>query len=535
MSDERRYVPSGRGTVRKHGSYWQLIIFYVDRTTGKRTAITRKTKIACSPGSDEGRLEASRFLPAFRHEALMRIAGMNGMSVDDFDFPVHRGREPWADRVRETRDMDEAAGLAVAPPRDSDGPAERFDAVYEAPDWTRRHAHVVSSVPGSPVQIAYGVDDPWARLSLGAAIDRYIAARVELKAITLGTADDYHYSALHIQRSPIGGLAVGEVTSDDINEWMSDKVRSGTAPETLRKSVKIVDRLYRYLMTRSNNTVAVNPCAGALKIPHYEKPRNALRSNLVPVLNEQVSRMRDGKFKRAIVIALHTGMRIGEVCALRWCDVDMEQGLIHVAHAVAYARGTGSYIKDTKNHEARVIPIDRVGFMPWLEKVREHDGAQVRTFGAGKLDIEDCYIVSGPGNSFATTSYIRRAFSTFSEANDLMGTNGELITFHGLRHTFATQWIRHGGDIKSLQSILGHKDATVTLNVYADIDPLSKQHNMAIVAPGLWSGFSGVELNKSEADIQRIREAIEFLKAFGYRVVPPVKRSGRPQREEWKM
>ena len=62
--------------------------------------------------------------------------------------------------------------------------------------------------------------------------------------------------------------------------------------------------------------------------------------------------------------------------------------------------------------------------------------------------------------------------------------------------TFATQWIRHGGDIKALQSILGHKDAMVTLNVYADIEPMSKIQNMLRVSPSLWRGYLGLRVGR---------------------------------------
>lgn len=129
--------------------------------------------------------------------------------------------------------------------------------------------------------------------------------------------------------------------------------------------------------------------------------------------------------------------------------------------------------------------------------------------------------MSRPDGSFATTSYIRRAFKTFSETNGLMGTNDELITFHGLRHTFAKQWIRHGGDIKALQSIFGHKDAMVTLNVYADIEPMSKIQNMLRVLPSLWRGYLGLRVDPGPMFQQKIREAIETLEAFGYGISEP--------------
>ena len=57
-------------------------------------------------------------------------------------------------------------------------------------------------------------------------------------------------------------------------------------------------------------------------------------------------------------------MRIGEVCGLRWCDVDFETGLISIGHSVAYAKGMGSFIKDTKTHDARGIPSTRSAYSP---------------------------------------------------------------------------------------------------------------------------------------------------------------------------
>lgn len=215
-------------------------------------------------------------------------------------------------------------------------------------------------------------------------------------------------------------------------------------------------------------------------------------------------------------------MRIGEVCGLRWCDVDFETGLISIRHSVAYAKGMGSFIKDTKTYDARGIPIDPVGLLPFLKETHEIDCGKLRLRGlTGAVEIGGCYILSEPGATFATTSYIRRAFKTFSETNGLMGTNDELITFHGLRHTFATQWIRQGGDIKALQSILGHKDAMATLNVYADIEPISKIHNMLHATPCLWRGHLGPRVDPGPMFQQRIQESIETLQAFGYGITEP--------------
>ena len=350
--------------------------------------------------------------------------------------------------------------------------------------------------------------DVYAALPLSEALEKFIDFCLEMNRITPTTRDDYHYSALHIERDELGLVPVNEVTTDDVNAWSRRRIGLGTAPDTLNKSFKLGKRLYAVLLKRSNDTIGRNPFDGALAPRVIARPRNALRSDLVPKLNSVTSMMPDSTFRRAVVLALHTGMRIGEVCGLRWCDVDFESGLITVRHSVAYVKDRGSFIKDTKNHDLRTIhEID-------TQRLREASTLGLR-------DLADSYVVSRPDGSFATTSYIRRAFKTFSETNGLMGTNDELITFHGLRHTFATQWIRHGGDIKALQSILGHKDAMVTLNVYADIEPMSKIQNMLRVSPSLWRGYLGLRVDPGPMFQQKIREAIETLEAFGYGISEP--------------
>ena len=364
--------------------------------------------------------------------------------------------------------------------------------------------------------------DDYAALPLSEALEKFIDFCLEMNRITPTTRDDYHYSALHIERDELGLVPVNEVTTDDVNAWSRRRIALGTAPDTLNKSFKLGNRLYAVLLKRSNDTIGRNPFDGALAPRVIARPRNALRSDLVPKLNSVTSMMSDSTFRRAVVLALHTGMRIGEVCGLRWCDVDFESGLITVRHSVAYVKDRGSFIKDTKNHDLRTIPIDPVGLLPFLKEIHEIDSQRLREASTlGLRDLADSYVVSRPDGSFATTSYIRRAFKTFSETNGLMGTNDELITLHGLRHTFATQWIRQGGDIKALQSILGHKDAMATLSVYADIEPISKIHNMLRATPGLWRGHLGPRVDPGPMFQQRIQESIETLQAFGYGITEP--------------
>lgn len=203
--------------------------------------------------------------------------------------------------------------------------------------------------------------DDYAALPLSEALEKFIDFCLEVNRITPTTRDDYHYSALHIERDDLGLVPVNEVTIDDVNAWSKRRIALGTAPDTLNKSFKLGKRLYAVLLKRSNDTIGKNPFDGALAPRVIAKPRNALRSDLVPKLNSVTSMMSDSTFRRAVVLSLHTGMRIGEVCGLRWCDVDFESGLITVRHSVAYVKD-----RATERREGR--PWAPSGHAPIFER-----------------------------------------------------------------------------------------------------------------------------------------------------------------------
>lgn len=154
-----------------------------------------------------------------------------------------------------------------------------------------------------------------------------------------------------------------------------------------------------------------------------------------------------------IVLALYTGIRIGELCALRWEDIDFRHGYLNVNKTIQRI-----YVKDsikvgktkviisspkTKN-AIRVIPINKE-FMDVLKKVRKRD---------------ECYILTG------TKKYMepRNLRKYYYKIIDKLGISK--LNFHSLRHTFATNCIRLGCDYKTVSELLGHSSVNMTLNIY---------------------------------------------------------------------
>ncbi len=153
---------------------------------------------------------------------------------------------------------------------------------------------------------------------------------------------------------------------------------------------------------------------------------------------------------KGIIICLYTGLRIGELLALTWNDIDFQNASLSVTKTCrdGYIDGKRCVIVDTPKTETsrRVIPLSKsiIEILKTMKKEKSCD-----------------YVVSEKGRPIFLRSYQR----TFELLLKRLGIAHK--GFHALRHTFATRAIECGMDVKSLSEILGHKNATITLNRYA--------------------------------------------------------------------
>lgn len=152
-----------------------------------------------------------------------------------------------------------------------------------------------------------------------------------------------------------------------------------------------------------------------------------------------------------ILLCLYTGLRIGELLALEWADIDMGRCELRVNKTCYYAKnenGVFGRITDIPKSQSsnRVIPIPRQ-LMPCLR--------------SAKKKSRSTHFVSNSEKTIPIRSY-QRSFSMLLKKLDVPHRG-----FHSLRHTFATRALECGMDVKTLSELLGHKNPTVTLNRYA--------------------------------------------------------------------
>ncbi|WP_286154702.1 tyrosine-type recombinase/integrase [Thomasclavelia cocleata] len=177
----------------------------------------------------------------------------------------------------------------------------------------------------------------------------------------------------------------------------------------------------------------------------------------------------------AVLICLYTGLRIGEVCALRWEDIDLNNKYIVVnktvqriqQHHVPYrASKTVLITTPPKTNKAiRKIPISSVLY-PILNEYREQN------YHGNKH-----YVLVNKNDDMIDPCSIQYKFKELIKKLKITP-----VTFHGLRHTFATRCIEVGMDIKTLSEILGHSNVSTTMSIYVHSTEQQKKNQIELLS-----------------------------------------------------
>ena len=180
-------------------------------------------------------------------------------------------------------------------------------------------------------------------------------------------------------------------------------------------------------------------------------------------------------------VMLGTGLRVGEATGLRWCDIDLDEGLIDVNHTLVYychgpQKGCSFNVNTPKTKAGeRVVPM--LGFVK--EAFLEERENQKETGISCKASVDgytDFIFVNRYGDTQhlgTLNKAIRRIIRDCNDAQFEKSDNPEVLlphfSCHTLRHTFTTRMCEAGVNIKVIQDALGHADVSTTLGIYADV------------------------------------------------------------------
>lgn len=155
-----------------------------------------------------------------------------------------------------------------------------------------------------------------------------------------------------------------------------------------------------------------------------------------------------------ILISLYSGLRIGEVCALKWKNIDMDKKLIIIDHTLqrVYVDKNNSKIIYTTPKTAksiRIVPVAQILLDKLKELYKENHYS------------EEAFVLTGMEERPIEPISYRYTYKKILKKNGI-----KFKRYHVLRHTFATRCVKIGMDTKSLSEILGHSNVSITLNLY---------------------------------------------------------------------
>lgn len=171
--------------------------------------------------------------------------------------------------------------------------------------------------------------------------------------------------------------------------------------------------------------------------------------------------------KAGIILCISTGLRLGEICSLKWEDIDLEQMIIHISRTVQRIASLGA---DTKTSLIITAPKS-------LFSIREIPiSDEIRSLLDQMHQMQTGPYVLGGDKPLEPRTYQKR-FKKY-----LREINSKEYNFHAIRHTFATNCIDSGMDVKSLSEILGHCDVKITLNRYVHPTMETKRKHISALA-----------------------------------------------------
>ena len=270
------------------------------------------------------------------------------------------------------------------------------------------------------------------------------------------TAERYSHLMKHI-RPTLGAKPMQAIRAQDLNALYTS-LRDRLAPRTIGHLHRLLHLVFGHATKWGNIKRNVVALVNAPKVPVTEAP--VLQLAEIPQMFDAV---RGRSLYPIAVVALGTGMRRGELCALRWQDVNLDAATLRVERSLEQTRKSGLRFKEPKSKRGRRAISLSATVVAELRKRWAAQQEQRLSLGLGGSPADGLVFADWDGSPLAPD----RLSDNFSNAMAAAGLPH--VTLHTLRHTHASQLIRAGVDILTVSRRLGHANATVTLNTYGHL------------------------------------------------------------------
>ena len=258
---------------------------------------------------------------------------------------------------------------------------------------------------------------------------------------------NYKYLIANKFSKDLGNKTLEELKNYDFNSFI-ERLLEKLSSKTVKDSVVILKCILKFAEIKYD----VNFKLGLISSPTIYKKEITIFSEKEKRRIERKCVKLNGIKELGIIISMYTGLRIGEICALKWSDIDFENRIIHVTHTLQRV-----YVSKRNTKVIYTTPKTQKS----LRKIPINNNLYVYLKNFSKYYAKEAFILSGNREHWIEPIAYRYTYRKV-----LKVARVTYKKYHTLRHTFATRCINVGMDVKSLSEILGHANVTITLNTY---------------------------------------------------------------------
>ena len=304
------------------------------------------------------------------------------------------------------------------------------------------------------------------KLTLGEWLNTWLweYKRPKLRSNTL---DSYIEKVRTHLQPGLGHIPLKDLRPDQVQHFYNERRQHGLSTRTIRYCHTL---LHGALAQAEKNQLVARNIATLVEPPRKERKEmqtltlDQVTTTLLPTLEQD-------RLGAAIFLAFGTGLRRGELLGLRWRDVDLQTGKLHVRQTLYRIRNhddserkTQLVFQEPKTEKSRrTVPIPAL-CLPALKRHKTRQAEEKLLIGAGYQDhgLVFCGIDGQPCDPAAFTRHFTRL---------LKRVGLPLIRLHDTRHTYATWLLEQGVALKVTQTLLGHSSIAVTADVYSHVNP----------------------------------------------------------------